>query len=57
MNTEIQKMFEKYPTASPADSKNTLKEVIQKLTLHILSQTDFFSHAAFYSGTALRIFY
>lgn len=57
MNTEIQKMLEKYPTTSPAESKNALKEVIQELTLHILSQTDFFSHAAFYGGTALRIFY
>jgi hypothetical protein len=57
MNTEIQKMLEKYPTTSPSESKNALKEVIQELTLHILSQTDFFSHAAFYGGTALRIFY
>lgn len=57
MNTEIQKMLAKYPTASPAESKSALKEVIQELTLHILSQTDFFSHAAFYGGTALRIFY
>ncbi len=57
MNTEIQKMLENYPTTSPAESKSALKEVIQELTLHILSQTDFFSHVAFYGGTALRIFY
>lgn len=57
MNTEIKKMLEKCPTTSPSESKNALKEVIQELTLHILSQTDFFSHAAFYGGTALRIFY
>jgi len=57
MNSEIQKMLEKYPAVSPHDSKNALKEVIQELTLHTLSQTDFFTHAAFYGGTALRIFY
>jgi len=57
MNTEILKMLEKYPTTSPAESKNALKEVLQEVTLHILSQTDFFTHAAFYGGTALRIFY
>ena len=57
MNTEILKMLAKYPTASPVKSKHALKEVIQELTLHILSQTDFFIHAAFYGGTALRIFY
>lgn len=34
-----------------------IKEIIQELTLYILSKTDFFNHAAFYGGTALRIFY
>lgn len=30
-----------------------IKEIIQELTLYILSKTDFFNHAAFYGGTAL----
>lgn len=34
-----------------------IKEIIQKLTLYILSKSDFFNYAAFYGGTALRIFY
>jgi len=33
------------------------KQMNQEITLKTLSQTDFFSHAAFYGGTALRIFY
>lgn len=57
MNSEVQKMLEKYPTVSPIASKSALKEIIQEITLQVLSQTDFFSHAAFYGGTALRIFY
>ena len=34
-----------------------IKEIIQELTLYILSKTDFFNCATFYGGTALRIFY
>lgn len=37
--------------------KNALKEAIQNYILEGLSQTDFFSQAAFYGGTALRLFY
>jgi hypothetical protein len=57
IHSEIYKMLEKYPTVSPLDSRNALKEIIQEVTLHTLSKTDFFLHAAFYGGTALRIFY
>jgi predicted nucleotidyltransferase component of viral defense system len=34
-----------------------LREIMQEITLAGLSRTDFFEHAAFYGGTALRIFY
>ena len=33
-----------------------MNEEIQEVVLQILSQTDFFQHAALYGGTALRIF-
>ncbi|MGE0075100.1 MAG: hypothetical protein AB7S52_07725, partial [Sphaerochaetaceae bacterium] len=57
MNTEIQRMLAKYPLVSPSSSKDALKEIIQEITLLALSRTDFFTHAAFYGGTALRIFH
>jgi predicted nucleotidyltransferase component of viral defense system len=34
-----------------------LREIMQEITLAALSRTDFFDKAAFYGGTALRIFY
>jgi hypothetical protein len=57
MTTEIERMLANNSTQTPSASIQTLKEILQEVTLQILSQTDFFSHAAFYGGTALRIFY
>lgn len=57
MNNELGKMLSKYSPVNPSTSRNALKEVIQEITLHILSTTDFFTHASFYGGTALRIFH
>jgi predicted nucleotidyltransferase component of viral defense system len=57
MNNEIKAMLEGYQTGNTTSSVYALKEIIQEVVLHSLSQTDFFSHAAFYGGTALRIFY
>lgn len=37
--------------------KNALKEVVQEAALCGLSRAGFFKNAAFYGGTALRIFY
>ncbi len=34
-----------------------LREIMQEITLAGLARTDFFEHAAFYGGTALRIFH
>jgi len=39
------------------DKKNSLKEVVQEIVLCGLSRAGFFKTAAFYGGTALRIFY
>lgn len=57
MDQIINQMLAAYPAVSLADKKNALKEVIQEIVLCGLSRTDFFKHAAFYGGTALRIFY
>jgi len=50
-------MLASYGSNNSYDKKNAIKEVIQETVLCCLSKTDFFKHAAFYGGTALRIFY
>ncbi len=50
-------MLSGYELRSDYDRKNAMKEIIQEILLCSLSRTDFFKHAAFYGGTALRIFY
>lgn len=55
--TIIQQMINKYNPKTLEDKKNAIKEVLQEVVLAGLSKTDFFTHAAFYGGTALRIFY
>jgi len=36
---------------------SAMREIMQEIALAGLSRTDFFDKAAFYGGTALRIFY
>jgi len=55
--TIIQQMINKYDPKTIEDKKNAIKEVLQEVVLAGLSKTDFFTKAAFYGGTALRIFY
>lgn len=55
--TIIQQMIDKYNLKTLEDKMNAIKEVLQEVVLAGLSKTDFFSHAAFYGGTALRLFY
>lgn len=57
MTTPVQQMIEKYNCKNTADYKNALKEVIQEIALCGLARSGFFKKAAFYGGTALRIFY
>lgn len=57
MNNVISEMLNQYNINTTDDKKNSLKEVLQEVTLCALSKTDFFDYAAFYGGTALRIFY
>lgn len=55
--TILEQMIENYNSNTVDDKKNAIKEIMQELTLAGLSKTDFFKNAAFYGGTALRIFY
>lgn len=57
MNDAIVSMMQRYGCKNSEDYENALKEIIQEVTLMGLSRSDFFSKAAFYGGTALRIFY
>jgi len=55
--TIIDQMLQNYDLVTIEDRKNALKEIMQEIVLAALSKTDFFQHAAFYGGTALRIFH
>lgn len=57
MNNILQKMLEKYEIKNEQDEINAMKEIIQEIVLSGLSRGGFFDEAAFYGGTALRIFY
>lgn len=50
-------MLKQHDITTIYDKKNALKEVIQEIILCGLSRAGFFKEAAFYGGTALRIFY
>ncbi len=53
----ISQMLSRYETKDVVDEKNALKEVIQEAMLYALARAGFFHEAAFYGGTALRIFH
>lgn len=57
MNNIIEQMLSKYDIKNTNDEINALKEIIQEIVLSGLSRGNFFNEAAFYGGTALRIFY
>lgn len=57
MNNVIEQMLKKYKIKNTIDEINSLKEIIQEIVLSGLSRGGFFHEAAFYGGTALRIFY
>lgn len=57
MRTVLEQMLEHYKTDTADEKKNALKEVVQEAALCGLSRAGFFKNAAFYGGTALRIFY
>ncbi len=53
----IHQMLKKYELHTIDDHMHAMKEVIQEIVLSGLSRTNFFTRAAFYGGTALRIFH
>lgn len=57
MNNIITQMLAKYEIKNVDDEINALKEIIQEIVLSGLSRGSFFDVAAFYGGTALRIFH
>ncbi len=57
MNNVLEQMLKKYTINNIQDEKNAIKEIIQEIVLCGLSRGNFFEKAAFYGGTALRIFY
>lgn len=57
MNDMIRQMLQRYEAKSLYDKKNAVKEIMQEIVLCGLSRAGFFREAAFYGGTALRIFY
>ncbi|MBQ8293203.1 MAG: nucleotidyl transferase AbiEii/AbiGii toxin family protein [Bacilli bacterium] len=57
MNKILEQMLAKYQTDNIEDKKNAIKEIVQEIILCGLSRGGFFKEAAFYGGTALRIFY
>ena len=57
MNTALRDMLEAYQPKTPTDYQNAAREIVQEIALLGLWRGGFFDHAAFYGGTALRIFH
>ena len=57
MASVIESILTKYDCKNAVDYRNALKEIAQEVALCGLSRGGFFNKAAFYGGTALRIFY
>ena len=57
MDNILNQMLGAYENITVFDKKNSIKEVMQEIVLCGLSRAGFFKYAAFYGGTALRIFY
>src|SRR5690606_7110910 len=53
----IKEWIETYRPNNEEEALSALREIMQEIALAGLSRTDFFKRAAFYGGTALRIFH
>ena len=53
----IEQMLKNYTIENDQDYYDALREIMQEIALAGLYRGDFFKKAAFYGGTALRIFY
>lgn len=57
MNPALRDMLDAYQPQTPTDYQNATREIVQEITLLGLWRGGFFERAAFYGGTALRIFH
>lgn len=57
MNAALETMLARYKPVSSEEYLRALREILQHLSLLGLWRADFFEHASFYGGTALRMFY
>ncbi|MBN1864461.1 MAG: nucleotidyl transferase AbiEii/AbiGii toxin family protein [Victivallales bacterium] len=57
MNKSLEDMLRLYRPVTPLDRLQATREVIQEIALLGIWRSGFFEHAAFYGGTALRIFH
>ena len=53
----IREWIQEYKPQNKAQAESALREIMQEVALAGLQRTGFFEKAAFYGGTALRIFY
>ena len=53
----IQEWLGTYTIKNTEDATNALREIMQEIALAGLERSGFYEEAAFYGGTALRIFY
>ena len=53
----IKEWIETYEPKNIQDTEQALREIMQEIALAALYRANFFTHAAFYGGTALRIFH
>ncbi len=57
MNKALEDMLSAYRPLTPLDWQHAVREVVQEIALLGFWRSGFFDHAAFYGGTALRIFH
>jgi len=57
MNKALEDMIRPYEPVTPLDWTHAVREVVQEIALLGLWRSGFFEQAAFYGGTALRIFH
>lgn len=57
MNPALKDMLDRYQPVTPLDYEHAAREIVQEIALLGLWRAGFFEHAAFYGGTALRIFH
>ena len=57
MNKALENLLESYQMETLDDYESAIKEIVQQIALLGLWRSKFYEHAAFYGGTALRLFY